>query len=88
MEGNYQTATIGTRNRLIARVQTSNQIVRTEAMTLRVWRGGIESVVFGKDGFRQVTAMFSTDVEARSFGKHSNSVDACFCQECGEKFLR
>jgi hypothetical protein len=35
-------------------------------MTLRVWRARIESVVFGKDDARQVTAMFSTEQEART----------------------
>jgi hypothetical protein len=33
-------------------------------MTLRVWRARIESVVFGKDGGRQVTAMYATSQEA------------------------
>lgn len=70
MEGTYQTASVGTGNQLTARVQTSNQIVRTEAMTLRVWRARVESVVFGKDGGRQITAMFSTDAEARELGRH------------------
>jgi ribosomal protein L40E len=70
MEGTYQTATVGTGNQLTARVQTNNQIVRTEAMTLRVWRARIESVVFGKDANRQITAMFSTDAEAKELGRH------------------
>ena len=43
---------------------TENDVIRTEAMTLRIWRARIESVVFGKDASRQVTAMFSTEQEA------------------------
>src|SRR5207245_6473126 len=39
-------------------------------MTLRVWRARIESVVFGKDAARQVTAMFSTEKEARALAQH------------------
>lgn len=70
MSGTYQTASMGTGNALSARMQTQNQIVRTEAMTLRVWRARIESVVFGKDGFRQPTAMFSTDAEAKALARH------------------
>lgn len=70
MGGTYQTATMGTGNALTARVQTSNQIVRTESMTLRVWRARIESVVFGKDGLRQVTAMFSSDAETKALARH------------------
>lgn len=70
MDGTYQTASVGTGNQLTAKLHTSNQIVRTEAMTLRVWRARIESVVFGKDGRRQVTAMFSTDAQARALAQH------------------
>lgn len=68
MEGTYQTASMGTG--FTAKVQTSNQIVRTEAMTLRVWRARIESVVFGKEGQRQITAMFSTDKESKELAQH------------------
>jgi hypothetical protein len=70
MEGTYQTASIGTGNTFTGKVQSSNQIVRTESMTLRVWRARIESVVFGKDSARQVTAMFSTDAEAQALADH------------------
>ena len=64
MVGNYQTSRIGTGNNFSSRMNTENDVVRTEAMTLRVWRARIESVVFGKDDARQVTAMFSTEQEA------------------------
>jgi hypothetical protein len=47
-----------------SRLQTENDVVRVEAMTLRVWRARVESVVFGKDGQRQVTAMYATSQEA------------------------
>jgi len=47
-------------------MNTENDVVRTESMTLRVWRARIESVVFGKDDARQVTAMFSTEQEAKA----------------------
>jgi hypothetical protein len=70
MEGTYQTASLGTGNTLTGRVQSTNEIVRTESMTLRVWRARIESVVFGKDSARQVTAMFSTDAEAQGLADH------------------
>jgi hypothetical protein len=68
--GTYQTSSIGVGNQLTSRVNTQSQVVRTESMTLRVWRARIESVVFGKDGVRQVTAMFSTDAEAKSLAAH------------------
>jgi hypothetical protein len=70
MAGTYQTASIGTGNAMRSQIQTSNQVVRTEAMTLRVWRARLESVVFGKDSMRQVAAMFSTDAQARELAQH------------------
>ena len=66
MVGNYQTSRVGTGNNFSSRLNTENSIVRTEAMTLRIWRARIESVVFGKDDQRQVTAMFSTEQEAQA----------------------
>lgn len=70
MMGNYQTSRIGTGNNFTSRMNTENTVVRTENMTLRVWRARIESVVFGKDAHRQVTAMFSTDKEAKVLSTH------------------
>ena len=64
--GSYQTSRIGTGNNFSSRMNTENDVVRTESMTLRVWRARIESVVFGKDDARQVTAMFSTEQEAKA----------------------
>ncbi len=64
MVGTYQTSRIGTGNNFSSRMNTENDVIRTEAMTLRIWRARIESVVFGKDAERQVTAMFSTEQEA------------------------
>ena len=66
MVGSWQTSRIGTGNNFTSRMNTENDVVRTEAMTLRVWRARIESVVFGKDDARQVTAMFSTEQEAQA----------------------
>ncbi len=66
MAGSWQTSRIDTGNNFSSRMNTENHVVRTEAMTLRVWRARIESVVFGKDDARQVTAMFSTEQEAKA----------------------
>jgi hypothetical protein len=68
--GSYQTSRIGTGNNFSSRMNTENDVVRTEAMTLRVWRARIESVVFGKDDNRQVTAMFSTEKESKDLSAH------------------
>jgi hypothetical protein len=70
LNGNYQTSRIGTGNQFASRMNTENDVVRTEAATLRVWRARIESVVFGKDDERRVTAMFSTEQEARALAAH------------------
>jgi hypothetical protein len=63
--GVWQSSRIGTGNQFSSRMQTQNDVVRVESMTLRVWRARIESVVFGKDSARQVTAMFGTAEDAR-----------------------
>jgi hypothetical protein len=70
MIGSWQASRIGTGNNFSSRMNTENDVVRTEAMTLRVWRARIESVVFGKDDARQVTAMFSTEKEAKALAMH------------------
>ncbi len=62
--GTWQSSRIGTGNALNSRLQTENDVVRVEAMTLRIWRARVESVVFGKDGARQVTAMYATSQQA------------------------
>ena len=60
LQGTWQSSRIGTGNQLNSRLQTENDVVRVESMTLRIWRARVESVVFGKDGTRQVTAMYAT----------------------------
>jgi hypothetical protein len=70
MMGSYQTSRIGTGNQFTSRINTQSDVIRTEAMTLRVWRARIESVVFGKDAARQITAMFSTEKEAKALAQH------------------
>lgn len=68
--GTYQTAQMNTGNVLHGQINTQNTVVRTEAMTLRIWRARIESVCFGKDGARQITALFATDKDARALARH------------------
>jgi len=65
MLGVWQSSRIGTGNQLASRLHTDNDVVHVESMTLRVWRARVESVVFGKDSARQVTAMFSTAKQAQ-----------------------
>jgi len=71
VSGTFQRAKVGTgHNMLSSRLQTENQVTRVEAMTLRVWRARVESVAFGKDSPRQVTALFSTEPEAQALADH------------------
>ncbi len=70
MEGTYQTSRIGTGNQFTSKLNTQSELQRTESMTLRIWRARIDSVVFGKDASRQVTAMFSTEREAQALADH------------------
>ncbi|MGE5452730.1 MAG: zinc ribbon domain-containing protein [Acidobacteriota bacterium] len=71
VSGTYQTGKVGTgHNVLTSRLQTENHVTRVEAMTLRVWRARVESVAFGKDAPRQVTALFSTEAEAQNLADH------------------
>ena len=64
LQGTWQSSRIGTGNQFSSRLQTENDVVRVESMTLRIWRARVESVVFGKDGPRQVTAMYATSQQA------------------------
>ena len=64
LQGTWQASRIGTGNQFSGQLQTSNEVVRVESMTLRIWRARIESVAFGKDGTRQVTAMYGCSADA------------------------
>lgn len=66
LQGTYQISRIGTGNQLNSQIQTESEIVRVEGMSLKVWRTRLESVVFGKDNARQITALFSTDLETQT----------------------
>jgi hypothetical protein len=59
-----------TSDQFSSQMQTESEIVRVESMSLRVWRARLESVVFGKDSARQVTALFSTDIQAKDLCAH------------------
>lgn len=65
VQGNYQTATLGTGNNFSGQMHTENKFVRVEDMTVNIWRTCIESVCFGANSPRQVTSMFATQKEAK-----------------------
>ncbi len=65
VQGNYQTATLGTGNSFSSQMHTENKFVRVEDMTVNIWRTCIESVCFGVNSPRQMTSMFATQKEAK-----------------------
>ncbi|MEN9912140.1 MAG: hypothetical protein RI956_584 [Pseudomonadota bacterium] len=65
VQGNYQTATLGTGNNFSGQMHTENKFVRVEDMTVNIWRTCIESVCFGANSPRQMTSMFATQKEAK-----------------------
>jgi len=72
-QGTYQVSSVGTGNQLTSQMQTRNDIVRIEGMTLNIWCTNIESVVFGQgQGHeeRQIIAMNSSDKACRELHTH------------------
>jgi predicted nucleic acid-binding Zn ribbon protein len=64
-QGSYQTSKLGTGNQFSSQLQTENKLVRVEDMTVNIWRARIESVSYGSNTGRQLTAMFATQQEAK-----------------------
>lgn len=65
-QGAWQRASVGTGNQFSSQLQTQNQLIRVEDMTLNVWRAQVESVVFGQGlgrglEARQIMAMSATE---------------------------
>jgi hypothetical protein len=72
-QGSYQVSKIGTGNQFSSQMQTQNDLIRVEGMTLNIWRTKIESVVFGQKlggQMRQIISMKRTDSEAEDLQKH------------------
>jgi hypothetical protein len=72
-QGTYQISSVGTGNQLTSQLQTRNDIVRIEGMTLNVWRTNIESVIFGQgqgNEERQIIAMSSNDKACKELHAH------------------
>jgi hypothetical protein len=79
MVGSWQAARVGTGNQLSTRLNSESDVVRTESMTLRVWRARLESVTFGKPqtealtpdapGYRWVSAMFSAAQDTQELAR-------------------
>lgn len=73
VQGAYQVSRIGTGNQLSSQMQTSNDMVRVEDMTLNIWCTTVESVVFGQgqgNEQRQILAMRSNDAKSKALDAH------------------
>ncbi len=73
VQGAYQMSKIGTGNTLSSAMQTQNDMVRVEGMTLNIWRARIETVVFGQGlgkEVRHILAMHSVDAENDALHQH------------------
>lgn len=64
--GTYQTSVIAVGNQWTGHSQSSSTLTRIEDATLRVWVTDIVSVVFGKDGRRNIISMAPADSIAKS----------------------
>lgn len=72
-QGSYQVSKIGTGNQFSSQMQTQNDLIRVEGMTLNIWRTRVESVVFGQKlggQMRQIITMKPTDAEALDLQRH------------------
>lgn len=57
ISGSFETASVNIGNQFSGNVHSSKNVINVEAMTMRVWVSEIDTVIFGKDGFRQMIGM-------------------------------
>lgn len=57
INGSYESARMNVGNQVTSQVHSSKNVINIESMTMRVWVSEIDTVIFGKDGFRQLVGM-------------------------------
>lgn len=57
IQGSYESAQVHVGNQLTSQVHSSKSVINIESMTMRVWVSEIDSVIFGKDAYRQLVGM-------------------------------
>lgn len=70
MKGNYQAARVDYGNQWTDRLKTQKQVINVENMTLRVWVAQLESVTFGKNAERFITAMHGVPDQTAWLSQH------------------
>jgi hypothetical protein len=57
ISGSFESARLNVGNQLSGNVQTTKNVINVESMTMRVWVSEIDSVIFGKNAWRQLIGM-------------------------------
>ena len=57
ISGSYESAHMSVGNQLTSQIHSSKNVINVESMTMRVWVSEIDTVIFGKDGARQLVGM-------------------------------
>ncbi len=69
ISGSYESARMQVGNQLTSQVQSSKNVINIEAMTMRVWVSEIDTVIFGKDAYRQLVGMRGLPALAEELAK-------------------
>lgn len=70
LSGSYATARLGSGNNFTHLVNTQSDVIKIDAMTMRVWMARMETVVFGKEATRRIAAMWGLGEAAKSMAAH------------------
>lgn len=69
INGSYESAQMHVGNQMTSQIHSSKSVINIEAMTMRVWVSEIDSVIFSKDGGRQLVGMRGLPAIAEELGK-------------------
>jgi len=70
IEGSFEEAQINIGNQLTAAMSSTKKIINVESMTLRVWAAELDTVIFYKDGARDLVGMRGRPDVARTYADH------------------
>ncbi|MGH8854011.1 MAG: hypothetical protein ACREWI_07000 [Telluria sp.] len=83
INGSYESARMNVGNQMTSQVHSSKNVINIESMTVRVWVSEIDTVIFGKDSYRQLVGMRGLPAQAeelakslKSFGEARSSIVA------------
>ncbi len=70
IEGSFEEAQINIGNQLTAAMSSTKKIINVESMTLRIWAAELDTVIFYKDGARDLIGMRGRPDVARQYADH------------------